>query len=105
MSPRKHDVPDELLSRLLESYQKPEDPIGENGLPKQLTKLLVEKARDTEMTKHIGHEWHESVANAGDNKRNRCSRKTLKSKFRELPIEVPSDHDGVCLRALDAPAP
>ena len=50
MSPRKHDVPDELLSRLLANYQKPEDLIGENGLLKQLTKLLVEKALDAEMT-------------------------------------------------------
>ena len=49
MSPRKHDVPDELLSRLLANYQKPEDLIGENGLLKRLTKLLVEKALDAEM--------------------------------------------------------
>ena len=35
MSPRKHDVPDELLSRLLANYQKPEDLIGENGLLKR----------------------------------------------------------------------
>ena len=32
MSPRKHEVPDELLSSLLPNYQKPEDLIGENGL-------------------------------------------------------------------------
>lgn len=44
MSPRKQDVPDELLSSLLANYKKPEDLIGENVLLKQLTKLLVEKA-------------------------------------------------------------
>ena len=44
MSKRNHDVPDELLSSLLANYKKPEDLIGENGLLKQLTKLLVEKA-------------------------------------------------------------
>ena len=30
--------------------QQPEDLIGENGLLKQLTKLLVEKALDAELT-------------------------------------------------------
>ena len=41
MTPTKHDVPEELLSSLLANYKKPEDLIGENGLLKQLTKLLV----------------------------------------------------------------
>ncbi|SOO28367.1 hypothetical protein XAP6164_810012 [Xanthomonas phaseoli pv. phaseoli] len=31
MSPRTHEVPDELLSSLLVNYTKPEDLIGENG--------------------------------------------------------------------------
>ncbi len=34
MSPRKHEVPDELLSSLLANYQKPDDLIGESGLLK-----------------------------------------------------------------------
>ncbi|SON75492.1 hypothetical protein XAP412_1090004 [Xanthomonas phaseoli pv. phaseoli] len=50
MSPRTHEVPDELLSSLLLNYTKPEDLIGENGLLKQLTKRLVERALDAEMT-------------------------------------------------------
>ena len=55
MTTPKHEVPEELLSSLLASYKKPEDLIGENGLLKQLTKLLVEKALDAEMTEHLGH--------------------------------------------------
>ena len=50
MSTKKHDVPEELLCGLLANYKKPEDLIGENGLLKQLTKLLVEKALDAELT-------------------------------------------------------
>ena len=46
MNTKKHDVPEELLSGLLANYKKPEDLIGENGLLKQLTKLLVERALD-----------------------------------------------------------
>lgn len=33
-----------------------EDLIGENGLLKQLTKILVERALEVEMTNHLGHD-------------------------------------------------
>lgn len=93
MTARKHEVPDELLSNLLANYKKPEDLIGENGLLKQLTKLLVEKALDAEMTEHLGHDKHEPVSNSVGNTRNGRSRKTLKGEFGELPIEVPRDRN------------
>ena len=94
MSTKKHDVPEELLSSLLANYKKPEDLIGENGLLKQLTKLLVERALDAELTEHLGHERNEAVANASGNTRNGKSKKTLKGDFGELPIEVPRDRHG-----------
>ena len=94
MSTTKHAVPEELLAGLLADYKKPEDLIGENGLLKQLTKLLVEKALDAELADHLGHGKHEPVANAAGNTRNGRSRKTLKGEFGELPIEVPRDRHG-----------
>ena len=94
MSTKKHDVPDALLASLLADYQKPEDLIGENGLLKQLTKLLVEKALDAELAEHLGHGKHEPVANPAGNTRNGKSRKTLKGDFGELPIDIPRDRHG-----------
>jgi len=47
-------VPKDLIDSLLADYKKPEDLIGENGLLKQLTKLLVERALDAEMSEHLG---------------------------------------------------
>lgn len=94
MTTRKHEVPEELLSSLLANYKKPEDLIGQDGLLKQLTKLLVERALDAEMTEHLGHDKHEPVVNAAGNTRNGRSRKTLKGEFGELPIEVPRDRQG-----------
>jgi putative transposase len=47
----------ELVDRLLADYEKPEDIIGENGLLKQLTKALVERAA-AELTTHLGYEKH-----------------------------------------------
>ena len=40
----KKAVPKDLIDSLLADYKKPEDLIGENGLLKQLTKLLVNDA-------------------------------------------------------------
>ncbi len=94
MTTKKHDVPEELLASLLADYKKPEDLIGENGLLKQLTKRLVEAALQAELTEHLGHDRHETVANTSGNTRNGKSKKTLKGEFGELPIEVPRDRLG-----------
>ena len=94
MSKKKHDVPEELLAGLLANYKKPEDLIGEDGLLKQLTKLVVERALEAEMTEHLGHGKNEPVANVAGNTRNGRSRKTLKGEFGTLPIEVPRDRNG-----------
>lgn len=91
---KKRAVTPELLDSLLADYKKPEDLIGENGLLKQLTKLLVERALDAEMSEHLGHGKHEPVANPSGNTRNGKSKKTLKGDFGELPIEVPRDRQG-----------
>src|SRR5450830_749584 len=94
MSKKKHDVPEELLAGLLASYKNPEDLIGEEGLLKHLTKLVVERALEAELSEHLGHDKHGSVANDTGNTRNGKSRKTLKGEFGELPIEVPRDRHG-----------
>src|SRR5690554_3987088 len=88
-------LPTELIDGLLAGYQKPEDLIGENGLLKQLTKALVERALEAEMAEHLGHARNEPVANPTGNTRNGKSKRTLKGEFGELSIEVPRDHHGI----------
>ena len=56
-------VSKELIDRLLADYKKPEDLIGENGLLKQLTKQLVERALEAEMAEHFGHGKNEPAVN------------------------------------------
>jgi len=75
------------------NYTKPEDLIGENGLLKQLTKALFERALQAEMTVHLGHERHGSITVKGGNARNGNSTKTIKGDFGKMPIEVPRDRD------------
>jgi putative transposase len=83
--------PNKEKHSLLANYKKPEDLIGEDGLLKQLTKALVERALQAEMAEHLGHGKHEPVENVAGNTRNGKSRKTLKGDFGELPLEIPRD--------------
>jgi len=45
-------IREEILEELLKDYKNPEDLIGKDGLLKELTKRLVEKAMDSELTHH-----------------------------------------------------
>ena len=48
----------ELLDELLKDYQKPEDLLGQDGLLQQLTKALVKRALDGELTHHLASFGH-----------------------------------------------
>ena len=81
----------ELIDKLLEDYKKPEDIVGENGLLKQLTKALVERALQAELTTHLGYEKHSLEGHNSGNTRNGTSSKQLKGEFGEVQIEVRRD--------------
>ncbi|MCX5757436.1 MAG: IS256 family transposase [Candidatus Hydrogenedentes bacterium] len=83
-----------LIDKLLADYKKPEDIIGENGLLKQLTKALLERAMQAEMTVHLGYEKHDPAGNNSGNSRNGATAKTLKGDFGEMPLETPRDRNG-----------
>ena len=51
----------ELLDALLKDYQKPEDLLCQDGPLHQLTKALVVRALDGELTHHPGHDKHNSA--------------------------------------------
>ena len=79
-------IDNELIDNLLKGYKKPEDLIGENGLLKQLTKRVLERAMAAEMTEHLGYEKHEAAGAGSGNSRNGRSAKTIKGTFGALPI-------------------
>lgn len=84
----------DLIDKLLGDYQKPEDLIGENGLLKQLTKALIERAMNAELTHHLGYEKNDAEGRGSGNSRNGTSRKKLTGDFGEVDIEVPRDREG-----------
>jgi putative transposase len=54
-------IDNEILDRLLENYEKPEDLTGENGVLRQLTKALMERALEAEMATHLGYQKNDSA--------------------------------------------
>src|ERR1051325_1442124 len=86
-------VNNNLIDQLLKDYQKPEDILGKNGILKQLTKAVLERAMQAELTHHLGYQKHDPVGNHTGNSRNGKSKKTLKGDFGTLPIEVPRDRN------------
>ncbi len=87
-------IDNELIDNLLKDYKKPEDLIGENGLLKQLTKRLLERAMAAEMTEHVGYEKHDAAGNNSGNSRNGKSAKTIKGTFGTMALELPRDRNG-----------
>jgi putative transposase len=86
-------INEKLLDELMKDYKNPEDLLGENGLLKQLTKALLEKALEGEMTHHLGYpKWSPAGRNTG-NSRNGKHDKTIKGDFGEMDIEVPRDRN------------
>src|SRR5229473_2590613 len=72
-----------LIDELLREYKKPEDIVGENGLLRQLTKAVLERALEAEITEHLGYEKHDPAGQHSGN--------TRKGDFGELELETPRD--------------
>ena len=83
-----------LIDTLLKGYKNPDDIVGKNGLLKQLTKALLERAMSAELTEHVGYEKHDPAGNNSGNSRNGSSKKKLKGEFGELELETPRDRNG-----------
>jgi putative transposase len=87
------EIDKEVIDKLLTNYQRPEDIVGENGVLKQLTKALVERAMEAELTTHLGYEKHDPVGYHSGNSRNGASKKRLKGDFGEVDVAVPRDRN------------
>jgi len=84
---------DQLLDDLLED-KTPEEILGKGGLLKDLTKRLVERALEGEMTSHLGYEKHSPKGRNSGNSRNGKTPKKVQAESGEIQIEVPRDREG-----------
>src|SRR5690606_29094919 len=84
---------DAMLDRLLEG-KRPEEVVGQGGLLEDLTKRLLERALEGELTEHLGYEKHAREGRNGGNSRNGRTKKRVKTDAGEVEIEVPRDREG-----------
>jgi len=87
-------LPDELLDELLAGARTEEEIAGRGGLLSQLTKRLVERALEVELTDHLGYEPHLEPPGGTGNTRNGSTAKTLITEQGEVTIETPRDRKG-----------
>lgn len=81
----------ELLDELLKDYKSPDAMFGDDGLLQQLTKAVVARTLQGEMTHHLGYEKHSTAGANSGNSRNGKSAKTIKGKRGQLQIDVPRE--------------
>ena len=67
---------------------------GVNGLLNQLTKAVLERALQTEMTEHLGYESGAPEGQGTGNSRNGKTRKTVSTISGPVEIDVPRDRNG-----------
>lgn len=82
-----------LIDEILKDYNSPDDLLGDNGLLQQLTKALLERALQGELTHHLGYEKHSPKGNNSGNSRNGSTAKTLRGKRGQVQIDVPRDRN------------
>lgn len=84
---------DTLIDELLKDCRDPKDILGQNGLLKQLTKRLIERSLQAELTDHLGYEPYAPEGRGADNCRNGKANKTVQSDSGPIPIEMPRDRN------------
>src|SRR5437879_5062917 len=71
------EIPDEVLDQLLAGARTEQEIAGPGGLLAQLTKRLIERALEVELTDHLGYEPHCEPPGGSGNTRNGTTPKTV----------------------------
>jgi hypothetical protein len=87
-------LPDEVVDELLAGARGEEEIVGPGGLLSQLTKRLVERAMEVELTEHLGYEPHLEPPGGTGNARNGSTPKTLVTEHGPVAIDTPRDRNG-----------
>ncbi|GAA1200348.1 IS256 family transposase [Streptomyces rhizosphaericus] len=97
--PAVEPVEDELVDEVVERLMDRADAsgvalLGEGGLLTEVTRAVLERALDAEMTAHLGYEKHDPAGRGSGNSRNGTSPKTLLTDAGAVTVAVPRDREG-----------
>jgi len=70
------------------------DLTGKNGLLQRLVGGMLEQLLQNEMDEHLGYEKYSSIGDHSGNSRNGKTKKTLKSNYGNVELEIPRDRNG-----------
>ena len=84
---------DQLLDELMQDYSSPEQILGEQGLIKQLSKRLIERALQAELTHHLQTptDSDNALSQSAHNSRNGFSAKTVHTDQGAFELQIPRD--------------
>jgi putative transposase len=85
---------DALIDELLAGSRSEEEIVGPGGLLAGLTKRLVERAMEVELTDHLGYEHGQAPPGGAGNTRNGSTPKTLATEHGPVGIDTPRDRNG-----------
>src|SRR3954466_12352700 len=85
---------DEVIDQLLAGARTEEEIVGPGGVLAQLTKRLVERALQAELTGHLGYEPHQEPPGGVGNTRNGSTPKTLQTEQGPVEVRTPRDRKG-----------
>jgi transposase-like protein len=88
-------VPDEVLNELMARVDaEGAELLGPDGLLSQVTKAVLERALDEELTDHLGYERHDPAGRGSGNSRNGTTPKTVLTDIGGIDLDVPRDRNG-----------
>ena len=87
-------LPDGVIDELLAGASSEEEITGRGGLLGQLTKRLVKRAMEVELTDHLGYKAHTEPPGGTGNTRNGSTPKRLLTEHGEVQVNTPRDRDG-----------
>ena len=90
----RRQLPDEVVDELLAGARSEEEIVGPGGVLSRLTKRLVERALEVELTDHVGYERHQEPPGGAQNTRNGSTPKRLITEHGSVGIDTPRDRDG-----------
>ncbi len=85
---------DDLIDELLAGARSEEEIVGPGGLLADLTRRLVERAMDAELTEHLGYEPRQAPPGGAGNTRNGTTPKTLHTEHGSVRVKTPRDRKG-----------
>ena len=91
---RQVDIPMDVLDSLIVAAGGPSKVGGPDGLLRQITAALMNRALEAEMTEHLGFERGAAPPDQAANRRNGHRGKTVRSNSGNVEIAVPRDRDG-----------